>query len=77
MTHTIRACYLCKHANIHDDKDLSLICDSPNVATAPYVAKCREARADAGPCGPEARFLEIVPSRAAIVAIERQPHDPT
>lgn len=71
-----RACHFCQHSNIADDQELTMICDAPAVIGRGRAIPIRQARADSGPCGSEARFLEISPRRAAAIVTERQPHDP-
>lgn len=60
----IRACRFCVHGNGEDMAALRR-CNSPQVnGTSPALKTartidCHVARANTGPCGPEARFLKL------------------
>lgn len=56
-TYTIRACFHCTHSAIDDDA--RMVCNSPDVSTQGETPECVKARAPSGPCGIEARFLQL------------------
>lgn len=72
-----RACHFCQHSNLADDSDLTMVCDAPEVIGRGRAIPIRQARADSGPCGSEARFLEISFRRTETIVKERKGnHDP-